>query len=355
MNDTNRNALAMTQGFSESSSSYAVQETASTMAAAQGKAMVEARYVMALRNPRNWDQVRSDILTECKRPSFADNKSVYYRKPIGQGVEGLGIRFVESAMRHMRNVLVDPIMIFEDELKEIYRVSVTDLEANITYTTDVKVSKTVERSKPADDGSYISMRLNSYKKAVYTVPAQDDDLLNKRGALISKAVRTLGLRIIPGDIQDEAIEIIKKVRLNDAAQDPAGERKKIVDAFVDIGVKAVDLVEYLGHAIDQCSPAEILALRGIYGAIRDGEATWAGVMDNKAEQDAAKKPATGGAQTKELPVCTDEEFKKKTPEWRQIIVSKKKTVKDLISTIQTKTVLTEEQQLTIDSWAHETE
>jgi hypothetical protein len=349
----NKNALATTQGFSESSSNYAVQETASTMAAAQGKAMVEARYVMALRNPRNWDQVRSDILTECKRPSFADNKSVYYRKPIGQGVEGLGIRFVESAMRHMRNVLVDPIMIFEDDFKEIYRVSVTDLEANITYTTDVKVSKTVERSKPMDDGSYLSMRLNSYKKAVYTVPAQDDDLLNKRGALVSKAVRTLGLRIIPGDIQDEAIEIIKKVRLNDAAQDPAGERKKIVDAFGDIGVKAVDLVEYLGHAIDQCSPAEILALRGIYGAIRDGEATWAGVMDNKAEQDAAKKPV--GGQPKELPMCTAEEFAKKTPEWRKVILDKKKTVADLVATIQTKTLLTEDQKLTIDSWSHESE
>ncbi|MGZ4819364.1 MAG: hypothetical protein ACXVZJ_12100, partial [Terriglobales bacterium] len=166
MNDTNRNALATTQGFSESSSNFAVQETASTMAAAQGKAMVEARYVMALRNPRNWDQVRSDILTECKRPSFADNKSVYYRKPIGQGVEGLGIRFVESAMRHMRNVLVDPIMIFEDELKEIYRVSVTDLEANITYPLDVRVSKTVERSKPNADGSYLSVRKNSYGKDV---------------------------------------------------------------------------------------------------------------------------------------------------------------------------------------------
>jgi hypothetical protein len=356
VNDINKNALATTQGFSESSSNFGMQETASTMAAAQGKAMVEARYVMAMRNPRNWDQVRSDTLAECKRPSFADNKSVYYIKPIGNGVEGLGVRFVESALRHMRNVLIDPIMIFEDDAKEIYRVSVTDLEANITYSSDVKVSKTVERSKPADDGSYISMRMNSYGKKVFTVPAQDDDLLNKRGALISKAVRTLGLRIIPGDIQDEAIAIIKAVRENKAAQDPAGERKKIVDAFAEIGVKAVDLVEYLGHAIDQCAPAQILNLRGIYGAIRDGEATWASVMDNKAAQDEDKKPkAAAPAAAKAIEPITDEDFKKNTTAWRKQIVDKKKTVAELTAFIQTRVLLSEEQKLTIDSWSHEAE
>lgn len=352
MNAPNQRALAVTEGFGESQSSYAVVETASTMMAAQGKAMVEARYVMAMRNPRNWDQVRSDILIECRRPSYASNKSVYYVKPIGQGVEGLGIRFVESALRHMRNVLTEPIMVFEDDAKETHRVTVTDLEANITYSMDVKVSKTVERSKPSDDGSYISVRFNSYNKKVYTVPAQDDDLLNKRGALISKAVRTLGLRIVPGDIQDEAIEIIKKVRLDGAAQDPAGERKKIVDAFGALGVKAVDLVDYLGHDLDQCSPAELVTLRGIYGAIRDGEATWLEVMDNKAANGDDKHPSDKKSE-KALPTCTAEEFEKKSPGWRKQIVDGTKTVADLITTIQTRTLLTEQQSLEIDSWAHE--
>lgn len=349
---TTQRALATTEGFGESQSDYAVVETASTMAAAQGKAMVESRYVMAMRNPRNWDQVRLDILTECRRPSFANNKSVYYVKPIGQGVEGLGIRFVESALRHMRNVLIKPTLTFEDESKEVYEVSVTDLEANITHFFDAKVPKTVERSKPLDDGSYISMRLNSWKKPVYTVPANDDDLLNKRGALISKVVRTLGLRIIPGDIQDEAIDIIKAIRLDDAARDPAAERKKIVDAFGALGVKAVDLVSYLGHDLDQCSPAELVNLRGIYGAIRDGEATWSTVMENKAAQDEGRQ-STDKKSDKALPTCTAEEFDKKSPAWRKQIVEGGKAVTELVSMIQTRTLLTDDQKTTIDSWAHE--
>ncbi|MFT0533978.1 hypothetical protein ACMHYJ_14290 [Castellaniella hirudinis] len=339
-----QNALAVSQGFSESTTTIASVETASTAIAAQSKAMVESRYIMAMRNPRNWDQVRSDLIKECKRPSFAHNKSAYYIKPIGNGVEGLGIRFVEVALRCMKNVLVETTMIFEDSMKEVHRVSVTDLEANITYPLDVRVSKTVERSKPNSDGSYISVRKNSWNKDVYTVEGTDDDILNKRGALISKAIRTIGLRIIPGDLCDEAEEIIKHIRLDKAAQDPDAERKKIVDAFAEINVTATDLTGYLGHDIGKCSPAQLVTLRGIYGAIRDGEATWQTVMQNHADE------SSGKAAPEPL---SDEAFAKKSPGWKAMIESGKKTVNDLIATIQTKDILTEDQKVEIASWARE--
>ncbi len=339
-------ALATTQGFGESQSTFEVQETASSAIAAQSKAMVESRYIMAMRNPRNWDTVRQDLIKECRRPSFAHNTSAYYVKPIGKGVEGLGIRFVEVALRCMKNVLVETTMIFEDDIKEVHRVSVTDLEANITYPLDVRVSKTVERSKPNTDGSYISVRKNSFGKDVFTVLGTDDDLLNKRGALISKAIRTIGLRIIPGDLCDEAEEIIKHIRLDEAAKDPDAERRKIIDAFSTIGVTATDLISYLGHGLEKCAPAQIVTLRGIYGAIKDGEATWQSVMNNKAENASSDTP-------KALEKCTPENFEKKKEGWRKTIIEKKKTPSELIAMIQTRELLTDDQKLTIDSWAHE--
>jgi len=265
-------------------------EITASASAAAAKAMIESRYYMAIKNPRSWDDVRQDILKECKRPAFANNKSAFYKKPIGKGVEGLGIRFVEVALRCMKNVLVEIPMVHEDDMKEVFRVTVTDLESNITYPMDVKVSKTVERSKPSDDGSYLSVRKNSYGKEVYTVPANDDDLLNKRLALISKAIRTLGLRIIPGDIQDEAEETILRIRKDTAAKDPDGERKKICDAFAGIGVRPSELSRYLGHDIGSSSPAEIVDLRGLYGAIKDGEATWKSAMENKMKTEANQGP-----------------------------------------------------------------
>ena len=358
---------ATREEFGASQSTALQLESASSALAAQAKSAVEARYIMAMRQPRDWDQVRTDILRECKRPSFANNKSAYYKKPIGKGVEGLGIRFVEVALRCMKNVLNDTMTTYEDELKEVIRVTVTDLEANLTYNLDIRVSKTVERSKPSDDGSYLSMRMNSYNKPVFTVPALDDDLLNKRGALISKATRVLGLRIIPGDIQDEATEIIKAVRLDEAARDPDAERKRIADAFAEIGVKPMALAEYLGHDLGTCTPIELTDLRAIYGAIRDGEASWQTVMENKAEQSGNSDANSGNGgnagagasgtstspKTGELPICTDEKFAKKTPEWRKLLLEKRKTQDELIATIETKDRLTEEQKMVIDSWSHE--
>jgi len=338
-------ALITQQDFSSARQTMAVVETASTAIAAQAKAMIESRYIMAMRNPRNMDQVRLDLLKECKRPAFANNKSAYYKKPIGQGVEGLGIRFVELALRCMKNVLIETTMIFEDDQKEIHRVSVTDLESNVTYPLDVKVTKTVERSKPNDDGTFVSQRKNSYGNVTYTVQAQDDELLNKRGAMISKAVRTLGLRIIPGDLCDEAEEIIKRIRLDNAAQDPCAERKRVVDAFAEIGVKATDLTAYLGHSLEQCSPAQLVDLRGIYGAIKDGEATWKTVMDNKAESGSSVMTAPA----KES--YSDESFQKNKDGWRSMVESGKRTAEQIIKNVETKATLTDEQKREINSWS----
>lgn len=341
---------SMTQAFSSTTTAVAGVESASSAVAAQAKATVEARYVMALRSPRNWDQVRQDILRECRRPSFANNKSAYYRKPIGQGVEGLGIRFVEVAFRCMRNVLIESSIVFEDDTKEIHRVTITDLESNVTYPLDVRVSRTVERSKPEDDGSYISVRKNSYNKFVYTVRANDDDLLNKRGALISKAIRTLGLRIIPGDMQDEAEAIIKEVRMSDAAADPDKNRKILADLFAEIGVKASQLAEYLGHDLQVCTPKEIVELKAIHGAIANGESTWLEVMDNKAQQGESAKTGTPGKTT---PAMTDDKFKEELPKWKAAIKDGKRTPQQIIDTISSKFSLTKEQKFAIDDIAEQ--
>ncbi|OEZ50299.1 RecT family protein [Janthinobacterium sp. MP5059B] len=63
--------------------------------------------------------------------------------------------------------------------------------------------------------------------------------------------------------------------------------------------------------------------------------------------------ATDDRTIDQLPECTDELFKQKTPEWRQTIHSKKKTPAQLIAMLSTRATFTEAQKMTIDSWAHE--
>jgi hypothetical protein len=263
-------------------------ETATTAMAAQAKANVEARFVLALQRPRDIDTVRVKLLKECKRPGFA--QVARYSKPVGgQRIEGPSIRFAEAALRLMGNVLPEMSVIYDDNQKRIVRVSVTDLETNLTYSSDVSIEKTVERSNLKDGQVPLGSRKNTYGKTVYLLPATEDDIANKVNAAVSKALRGHALRILPGDILEEAMELCVATLNSEAAADPDRERKKIADAFASLRVMPNHLAEYLGHGIDQCSPSELVELRALFAAIKDGETTWHAVMDTK---NAGKKPAS---------------------------------------------------------------
>lgn len=267
-----------------------IAETQASAIAAQAQASVQARYLMALKRPRDLDQVRIELLNECGRPGFA--QVARYRKPIGKGIEGLSVRFAEAAVRCMRNILTETQTIYDDERKRIVRVLVTDLEANVPYSRDVTIDKVVERSFVKEGQRILSERLNSQGKKTYLVQATEDDLLNKEGALVSKAFRTLALRIIPGDLKDEAERLCIETLEKGVEKDPGAERKRLADAFAGINVAPAALKEFLGHDLGTCSPAELVELRAIYAAIRDGEATWSETLATKGERE---KPAPAPA------------------------------------------------------------
>jgi hypothetical protein len=274
-------------------------ETASSAVAAQATAQIQARYIVAMKRPRDWDDVRVRLLKECKRRGFAD-VALYSLPRGGKKIEGLTIRFAEAALRCMTNMYPEQITVFDDAEKRIVQVSVSDLESNLTYSKQITVAKTVERSKPSDDGSFFSVRKNSRGVNVYTVPASEDDLLAKEGALVSKAIRTLTERILPGDIKDEAEELVRATLRDRATKDPDGERKAIADAFAGKGVMPSDLKEYLGHSLEQTSPAQLVELRELFTAIRDGEATFRDALAAKKGKEEPEEAAAGKAKTEAI-------------------------------------------------------
>lgn len=262
---------------------------------AQAEAEVKARWAIAQRNPRNIDSVRVALLKECERPGFADVAK--YSKPVGgTKIVGPSIRFVEAALRCMGNVIASTTVVSEDRQTRRIQVMVTDLENNISWPRQITLEKTVER-KYADGREIVGKRLNTNKEQVFIVLATEDEFSNKEGAAVSKAIRVAGLRVIPGDLIEEAMAKVDSVRSAKIKADPQGERKKLVDAFVSVGVTPVMLTEYLGHSLDICSPVEIGELRDIFAALRDGETRWAAVMDQKREADPVSAPPAPATQT----------------------------------------------------------
>lgn len=247
---------------------------------------------MAERHPRDLDVVREKLLKECRRPGFA--KTARYVKPIGRGVEGVSIRFAESAIRIMGNISVDTMTVYDDRERRIVRVTVVDCENNIPYSTEVNLEKTIERRSIQKSDEVIRTRQNRQGQTLYVIAATEDDLLNKQNAQVSKAIRTNGLRLVPADIIEECMEEVLRTQANEDAADPDAARRKLFDAFGKLGVSVSELKFYLGHE-GTPSPAEMTKLRGIYSALRDGETTWRDVLEqlpaegsNVAELDKLK-------------------------------------------------------------------
>ena len=281
--------------------SVALEQTVSAALEAQVRAQVQARYTLAISKPRDLDMVRQRILKECRRPGFAE--VAMYSKPVGRTpIVGLSIRFAEMAQRNMTNISAESMVIYEDRTQRIIRVTVTDVEANVPLSVDVTVSKTVERSSH-NEREVISTRQNSSGKIVYIVACTDDELLVKQNALLSKAKRNLVLALLPGDIADEAKQVALETQKSRDKSDPENQRKRVFDAFLELGITPPEIKEYLGK---EAGPADLPELRGLYQALKQGEIRWRDLMEEKRE-------GNGGEETSRLQKALADQAKKGKP------------------------------------------
>lgn len=260
-------------------------EMASTVLAAREEAQVRARYQLALMRPRRMAQVRAGLLELCRDPGFAS--VAIYRKPVGKGVEGLSIRFVEAALPLLTNVHTRAQTVFSDAYREVVLVSVTDLESNTTHEAEIPLERAVERQS-ADDREVLGERTNSYGKKTYRVVATWDEYLNQRNAAISKAIRNLGLRVVPAELRMEALTVLRATRAGEIRKDPKAAIRKLCDAFLAARVPPAELERYLGHAVETASEEEIEELRGVYAEMQDG-ATWHAALKTKFEEREAQQ------------------------------------------------------------------
>ena len=261
------------------------QEMGLAAAQAQAQAAVQARYIMAMRNPRNAEIVEQELMIECKRPEFA--LQARHAKPVGGGqvAEGWFTRLEEAWLRIAGNIEWTSQAIHEDDRSVTWEFGVHDLQANIHITEQATFAKTVER-KFANGREVISKRQNSKGEAVYLVKATEDELNNRVKAARSKAWRST-TRLIRGDSLD-ACEA--EVAATIAALPPRKKIELLLKGFDQVGVKPIDIQQFLGHPIKRkvgqqeeyaLSAEEIEELISIGAAIRAKEITWAQVMADR--------------------------------------------------------------------------
>ncbi len=267
--------------------------------AEQSKATVLARYQMALMRPRNMDQVRRALLRECERPSLAEVAEYALPRRDKEGnkkwIKGPSIRLAEVVARALGNIYTESVVIAEDDFTRTVRVTVMDLESNISFSGDVVCRKVAERRRLMEDQEYISTRVNSEGRTVYVVAVSEPEQLQQQNAAISRILRNHILRLLPGGLLDEAIQKCRATQGKQDKADPDAHRHRLVDAFAELGIEPDDLVEYLGYPLDECTPETISNLRAVCTSIRDGQVSWATIVEKRAhrrsqEEHEQKKP-----------------------------------------------------------------
>lgn len=271
--------------------------------AASARAEVESRHVMAMKNPRDEEGARLRILAACEKPMFA--RKARFNKPVGggQSVVGPSIRFAEEMARSWKNILCQGTVLYDDDYKRVVKIIVGDLEANVAYSREIMIEKTVERSS-AQDRQVVSQRKNSKGYDVYIVKATEDELLIKQEALSSKVIRNNILRLIPEHIVEESMERVAKTIRDKVAQDPDAEKHQLLEAFARRGVMPLDLTDYLGAPPAQWTPDQFVKLNETLAYLEESGLPWRTFLEGTPMEEAEE------IKTKSQPETKGQEIKK---------------------------------------------
>jgi hypothetical protein len=251
---TEETALATRDEFST--------ELAPSAAVEAARQEVQAAIIVAKRFPRNEDAAFQQLMKSCQRPTFAGD--VTYSFPRGKAtVTGPTIYLAREFARLWGNIRHGCDVVAEDDEERTIRAWAWDLQTNVKVSHDVTFKKLIQRSKWVD----------GEKTTAWIEPDERDlrELTNKHAAI---AKRNCLLELLPSDMVEDAIAKARETLLNKATKDPDELRKNIITGFGSLNVSVENLEAYLGHKISECTPAELVDLRGHYKSIKDGNATW---------------------------------------------------------------------------------
>ncbi len=226
------------------------QEGLMQVGEARAVAEVQAAYVIAKKFPRNEHQSYSKIIEACKRPFLAE-QSMYAYPRGNTTITGPSIRLAEAMAAAWGNLDCGVREISQSGGVSIAEAYAIDLETNTRITKIFHVPHVRDTKKGR-------VKLTDARD-IYEIVAN-------QGA---RRLRACILGVLPGDVTEAAVEQCKKT-LQTGDVPLADQIRKMVLAFDEFGVKVEHLEQRLGHNLDATIPAEIVTLKGIYKAIKDG-------------------------------------------------------------------------------------
>lgn len=240
----------------------AIRDHSTEVAVGRESAEIQAAVVMARQFPRNEAAAYTKLKRACKRPRFA-SEARYVFDRAGTKVTGPSVKLAREAARCWGNMRHGLRIVSMDEDTVHVRGWAVDLETNTYAEAEDRFRKLVERGR----GQNKHWRKPNEREL--------RELVGKHGAI---CVRNAILQLIPEDViqdmMDEVAAVVERVAQGmDPEQDVQSVVRALVVSFRDLGVSAEMLEKYLGHSTDLVTNEQVVDLRGVYTALRDGAAT----------------------------------------------------------------------------------
>ena len=215
---------------------------------------IKGKMYLARQFPRDPEMSMQNVLRECQRKDLAE--AAQYEFPRGDSVvRGPSIRLVEVLARHWGNIMSG--------------ITEVDVQGD---TTTIKCFAWDLETNASDEKTFSVKHERSTKKGSYRLTDERDiyEMVANKGA---RRKRACLLAVMPGWYVDAALEECDKT-LSDSLS-KSGESleeiiEKTVNAFAGFGITPEQISAKLNKDIDKLSNNDIVKLRHLYSAIKDG-------------------------------------------------------------------------------------
>ena len=215
---------------------------------------IKGKMYLARQFPRDPEMSLQNVLRECQRKDLAE--AAQYEFPRGDSVvKGPSIRLVEVLARHWGNIMSG--------------ITEVDVQGD---TTTIKCFAWDLETNASDEKTFSVKHERSTKKGSYRLTDERDiyEMVANKGA---RRKRACLLAVMPGWYVDAALEECDKTlaeALTKNGEDMADVIANIVNAFGSFGITPEQISAKLNKEIDKLSKNDVVKLRHLYSAIKDG-------------------------------------------------------------------------------------
>lgn len=214
---------------------------------------IKGKMFLARQFPRDPNYSLQSALQECQRKELAEQ--AMYEFPKGDSkVRGPSIRLVEVLARHWGNITCGVDEIESKDGETVIKSYAWDLETNVS-----------------DSKTFTVRHVRSTKKGTYKLTDERDiyEAVANKGA---RRKRACLLAVLPGWYVDAAVEECDKTLTKSLTDGQSLEDviQSMVSSFTEFGITAEHIQEKTGKETSKLSKSDVVKLRHLYSAIKDG-------------------------------------------------------------------------------------